>query len=74
MLRNDLRDLAMFCSVYPGLDPDEETICRFYGLLNLIPDAVKIAWGYGGDENLDQSAERMEREGLQVAKWEGLGD
>jgi hypothetical protein len=74
LLRDDLRDLAMFCAVYTGLDPDDETLCRYYGLLNLIPDAVKIAWGYGGEDSLEATAERMEREGVMLAKWEGLGD
>jgi len=64
----------MFMAVYPGTDPDDEPLCRFYGLLNLIPDAVKIAWGYGGEDNLEETAQRMEHEGAMLAKWEGLGD
>lgn len=74
LLRDDLRDLAMFMAVYTGTNPDDETLARYYGLLNLIPDAVKIAWGYGGEGSLEETAERMEHEGAQLAKWEGLGD
>jgi hypothetical protein len=62
----------MFCHIYPGLDPNEETVARFYGLLNRVPDDVKIAWGYGGDTSLEETAERMEREGAKVSAWENL--
>lgn len=60
----------MFCAVYPRLDPDEETLVRFYGLLNLIPDKIKIEWGYGDGHDLDAQAERLEF----VQRCETLGD
>jgi hypothetical protein len=64
----------MFCHVYPGLDPDQETLARYYGLLNLTPDRIKLEWGYGGEESLEDTAERMAQEAERMARWETLGN
>jgi hypothetical protein len=48
-------------------------VATFYGMLQRIPDRLKIEWGYG-PEDIESAAERMEREGVLLLKWETLGD
>jgi hypothetical protein len=71
-LRDELRDLALFRAVYSG-DPQDETLVTFFGMLRIVPDAVKIAWGYGGDDSVEEMAERMEREAAQRQRFGEFG-
>jgi hypothetical protein len=56
-VRDDLRDLAMFCHTYPGRDPDDETLNTYYGLIDLIPDYIKKLFIPENDDLMEQARE-----------------
>jgi hypothetical protein len=62
--------VAIFVRCFDALDPDEETLARFYALLALIPKLRQMESGQPADE-FEVMAERAEREGAITARLEG---